>query len=83
MLMPVGAEAWRKASPDPSESWTKPYPLVGLNHLTCPRTAKPDDPVQQVLVGRRNCSAHGRSRSPQRSPGGSDEDLCLVPSQIS
>src|SRR6516165_8690393 len=41
--MPASAVTWRKASPDPSESWTKPYPLLGLNHLTCPRTTRPDD----------------------------------------
>jgi hypothetical protein len=29
--MPASAVAWRKASPDPSESWTKPYPLLGLS----------------------------------------------------
>ena len=30
--IPASAVTWRKASPDPSESWTKPYPLLGLNH---------------------------------------------------
>src|SRR6266571_4503469 len=33
--------ACRKASPDPSESSTNPYPLLGLNHFTLPRSAKP------------------------------------------
>jgi hypothetical protein len=33
MLTPTTAEAWRKASPDPSESSTKPYCFPGLNHF--------------------------------------------------
>src|SRR5580692_3831787 len=37
-LMPMRPSplAWRKASPDPSESSTNPYPLLGLNHFTLP-----------------------------------------------
>src|SRR3984893_15706883 len=38
MLMPASAEAWRKASPDPSESSTKPYRFPGLNHFSLPQT---------------------------------------------
>src|ERR1700746_2346698 len=36
--MPASAEAWRKASPDPSESSTKPYRFPGLNHFSLPQT---------------------------------------------
>jgi len=36
--MPASAEAWRKASPDPSESSTKPYLLRALYHFTLPQT---------------------------------------------
>src|SRR6266481_6102228 len=36
--MPASAEAWRKASPDPSESSTKPYLLTALYHFTLPQT---------------------------------------------
>src|SRR6202048_5036992 len=36
------ALAWRKASPDPSASWTNPYLLSGLNHLTLPETGGSD-----------------------------------------
>src|SRR5215469_14852210 len=32
----------RKASPDPSESSTKPNPFSGLNHLTTPLTGGPE-----------------------------------------
>ena len=32
----------RKASPDPSESSTKPKPFSGLNHLTTPLTGGPE-----------------------------------------
>src|ERR1700732_2113957 len=38
MLTPTTAEAWRKASPDPSESSTKPYRFPGLNHFSLPQT---------------------------------------------
>src|SRR5690348_5656013 len=38
MLMPASAEAWRKTSPDPSESSTKPYLLPGLYHFSLPQT---------------------------------------------
>src|SRR6476620_10181182 len=57
--MPASAVTSRKASPDPSESWTKPYPLLGLNHLTCPRTARAD----------------GASSSGSASRGGTSESL--------
>jgi hypothetical protein len=33
---------WRKASPDPSDSSTKPNPFSGLNHLTTARTGGPE-----------------------------------------
>jgi hypothetical protein len=36
--MPARAEAWRRASPAPSESSTKPYRFPGLNHFSLPRT---------------------------------------------
>src|SRR5580692_4943318 len=49
--MPASAVTWRKASPDPFESWTKPYPLLGLNHLTCARAARPDDPSNSGSAG--------------------------------
>src|SRR5258708_5639 len=65
--MPASAVTWRKASPDPSESWTKPYPLFGLNHLTCPRTAKPDDP----------------SNSGSAAPGGTSELIGAWPEPFS
>jgi hypothetical protein len=39
--------------------------------------------VWQVAAGRRNCSAHGRSRVLRRPAAGSDEDLGLVPRRIS
>src|SRR5260370_12848965 len=35
--MPASAEAWRKASPDPSESSTKPYLLTALYHFAMPQ----------------------------------------------
>src|SRR5260370_843045 len=54
--MPASAVTWRKASPDPSESWTKPYPLLGLNHLTCARTARPDDPSNSGSASRGGAS---------------------------
>src|SRR5580700_6093480 len=38
MLMPASVEEWRKASPDPSESSTKPYRLSGLYHFSLPQT---------------------------------------------
>src|SRR4029077_774327 len=36
--MPASAVTWRKASPDPSESSTKPYLLRALYHFTLPQT---------------------------------------------
>src|SRR5262249_8642900 len=42
MPMPASADAWRKASPDPSESSTKPYRLSGLYHFTLAQTGWED-----------------------------------------
>src|ERR1700730_17256931 len=45
--------AWRKASPDPPESSTKPYLLLGLNHFTLPQTGRSDG---SSICGPSNCT---------------------------
>ena len=59
MPMPASAPTWRKASPVPSESSTKPYLLSGLYHLTLPQNAGAGSSSSCGSVG---CGATSASR---------------------
>ena len=69
--MPTSAVAWRKASPVPSESSTKPYLLRGLYHFTLPQTAGAD--------GSSSCGSAGcceASAASLGSPESSSSRIC-------
>src|SRR6516164_3334799 len=82
VLMPLWASTlpWRKASPDPSESSTKPNPFSGLNHLTTPLTGGPDGASNRGWLNRgRVPKARGVvGRNQRRSrDAANDENLAL------
>src|SRR6516165_1592483 len=70
----------RNASPDPSESSTKPNPLSGLNHLTTPLTGGPDGASNRGWLNRGRVpkarGVVGRNRRRSRDAT-NDENLAL------
>src|ERR1700738_423290 len=81
MLTPTTAEAWRKASPDPSESSTKPYRFPGLNHFSLPQTVGAGGSPSCVSASCGGTSGWLKGALLSPSPGWTSE--CLAGSPLS